>query len=159
MLAMFKKKTPVEDLIHQLAKHKIPKALEFFHSENDHARVPLVVNEKLMREMGGGMCLFFLAEYLPESKPGNQAKMGRAYTQLKKEFRPQGLNPQKSYDMWKSFTDALLLHENVSRVDLAERLSWEKLFPDRKHVAKTALHAFCYFLYLQVQDAGKVKLS
>lgn len=159
MLPFLKKKTPVEQVAHRLIHQSLPHAYEFYEKENRHARTPLVIDEKPMREVGAGICLFYLVEFLPDTKAGNQARMGRIYNQMKKDLRPLNANPQKAYDAWKAFTDALILHQNLSRIDIATRLSWERLLPERKYVDQTPLRSYCYYLKLQVDDVKKLRLS
>lgn len=159
MLSFLKKKKSAEDTAHYWVKHTLPKAIAFYHTENEHVRTPLVLKDKDLMEVGAGMCLFYLAEHLPDDKVGNKAKIGRVYSQIKKEFREQGLNKQKPYDFWKIFTDAFILHRNLGRQGVAERFAWERLMPERKFSEKTALHAFCYFLYLQIEDLKDMKIT
>lgn len=159
MLPFSKKKKSIEDITHELIMQSLHKAYEFYRNENEHARHQLRLNESDLREVGAGMCLFFLTEYLPIEKNGSQAVMGRAYAQVKKDFRKLHANSQKSYDIWKAFNDALLLHDNMSRVDIATRLAWERLFPERKFISQTPLRSYAYFLQLQVKDVESVKIT
>lgn len=158
MFPFLKKKKSIEDITHGLIKESLHKAYEFYRNENDHARNQLSLDEKEMREVGAGMCLFFLTEYLSTEKNGGQAIMGRAYAQVKKDFRTLHANPQKSYDTWKAFNDAFLLHDDMDRVEVATRLAWERLLPERKFIAQTPLHSYAYFLQLQVKDVETVKI-
>ena len=159
MLSFLKQKKSVEDVTHELIKQSLPKAFDFYRKENEHSRTQLVLDEKMLREVGAGMCLFYLAVYLPSDKPGNQAKMGRAYTQVKKEFRSITANPQKSYDFWKSCTEGFLLHDKLNHVDIATRLGWERLLPDRKFIDQTPFRSYAYYLQLQVKDVEKLKIT
>ena len=76
---LFKSKLTVEELVTHLLDESFPKALSFLQKENEHAHRPLKLPEAALLEIGSAMCLFFLAEYLPDNRPDSKAKMGRAF--------------------------------------------------------------------------------
>ncbi len=157
-MSLFRKKTRVEDVIESLMSNSVPKAMEFYGKENKKAHRPLRIEASKLFEIGVAMCLFFLARYFPEDKPEDKEKMSRAFKQAQAELERTGHDAQSAYRWWKAYTDALIFQEKETRLRLASRLTWEKLFPEKAYKEQNPLHSYGYMLEIEVDGFKKNKI-
>lgn len=154
----FKKKQPVEQFVHALIEQKLPRAVQFFDRENEHSHHPIQLDDRQLLEIGGGMCLFFLGKYFPDTNPANLKVMSRAYKELERILPDLNARPKEAYAWWKAFTDGLIFQEKEARLRIACRLVWEKVFPQKAYREATPLKTFGYFLEMEVDAAEKLKI-
>ncbi|MBU0678591.1 MAG: hypothetical protein KJ626_10790 [Verrucomicrobia bacterium] len=157
-MGLFKKKVKIEEIVSVLITSTIPKALQYYHRETRRAPSPISLPDSKLIDIGGAMCLFFLAKHLPDEKPGNQEKMARAYKQLKLDILTVGGDAESARTWWKAFTDGLIFQEREERLRIACRIAWDKLAPNTAYREPSPLRSFGYFLQVEVDTVRKMKL-
>ncbi len=154
----FKKKIRVEDFMENIMQKSLPRSLQYFRKENERVHRPLNINEKVLAEVGAGMCLFFLGKYFPEDDKAERTKITRAFRTVEKHIEALNGTSGHAHTWWKAFTDGLIFHENANRLNIASRVAWDKLLPDIPYREPSPLKAFAHYLHMEMEAADKVRL-
>ena len=157
-MALFRRKVSVEDFMGNLLDTSLPRAITFFNKENQQSRHRVNLNESNLVDIGAGLCLFYLAIYFPENKSNSDEIMSRAYRLVRRKLGDMGGRGDNAHAWWKSFTDSLIFQQGDDQISIASRIIWDKLFPNSKYQQGTALKGFSYFLKMEVEAGGKLKL-
>lgn len=155
----FKKRVSIEDFATDLVRTGIPRAIHFFHEENQRARYHLNIGQEDLTNIGGGLCFFFLAPQLQNEKKADQKNLQRAARAIRRAIGRAGGNSDRAQDWWKTIEDdARIIHGQADPLDLACKAVWSRTYRDRPFKEHGALRSFAYFLQMEVNAAGKIKL-
>lgn len=158
-MGLFKKRVRVEDFAGNLVSVGIPRAIAFFEEENVRARYRLAFADEDLKNIGAGLCLFFLSEQLQDAKKANHNKMQRATKSIRRALNKLGGNSDKGQEWWKLIDDDYrIIHEHKALLDVACQAVWNRRFRDRPFKEHGALRSFAYFLQVEVDASAKVKL-
>ena len=158
-MPLFRRKVRIEDFAAGLIEDGLLRAVVFFQEENQRAHVHLNLTEDDLKNIGGGITLFFLARRLQELGKDDPDLIRRATKAIRRAVLKAGGNADAAQDWWKYIDDdARIIHDEMALLEAACRAVWHRKYGDRPFKEHGPIKSFAYLLQMEVEGVDKFKL-
>ena len=158
-MSFFKKKVTIDTFAAGLIETGIPKSLDFFHKENQRAHVRLPLEDIELLQIGGGLCLNFIADKLAQHPKSGDDRMRRATKAIRRSVGRCGGSPDRAQDWWQSMTDdARIVHDQLDILEASCRTVWNRVYRDRPFKEHGPIRSFAYMLQVDVDAMDDLKV-